>query len=55
MQLIETNFHRGEGTTAGEFVGEGGAKASVCMVAHKVPEDAAVSAINSNSMRQALI
>ena len=42
MQLIETNVHSGEGTTTVEFVGEGGEKVSVCMVAHDVPEDAAV-------------
>lgn len=43
MQLIETNVHSGEGTTTVEFVGEGGEKVSVCMVAHDVPEDAAVT------------
>ena len=43
MQLIETNVHSGEGTTTVEFVGEGGEKVSVCMVAHDVPEGAAVT------------
>lgn len=43
MQLIETNVHSGEGTTTVEFVGEGGEKVSVCMAAHDVPEDAAVT------------
>lgn len=42
MQLIETNVHSREGTTTVEFVGEGGEKVLVCMVAHDVPEDAAV-------------
>jgi hypothetical protein len=43
MQLIETNVHSGEGTTTVEFVGEGGEKVSVCMVAHDVLEDAAIT------------
>lgn len=43
MQLIETNVHSGEGTTTVEFVGEGGEKVSVCMVAHDVPEDSAIT------------
>lgn len=43
MQLIETNVHSGEGTTTVEFVGEGGEKVSVCMAAHGMPEDAAIT------------
>jgi len=43
MQLIETNVHSGEGTTTVEFVGEGGEKVSVCMAAHEMPEDAAIT------------
>ena len=43
MQLIETNVHGGNATTTVEFVGEGGEKVSVCMVAHGVPEDAAIT------------
>lgn len=42
MQLIETNVHSGQGTTTVEFVGEGGEKVSVCVVALDVPEDAAI-------------
>ncbi|MCO5148480.1 MULTISPECIES: hypothetical protein [unclassified Shinella] len=43
MQLIETNVRSAEGTTTVEFVGEGREKVSVCMVAHDVSEDAAVT------------
>ncbi len=43
MQLIETNVHSGEGATTVEFVGEGGEKVSVCMAAHDVQEDAAIT------------
>ena len=43
MQLIETNVHSGEDTTTVEFVGEGGEKVSVCMVAGDIPEVAAIT------------
>ncbi len=43
MQLIETNVHSGEGTTTVEFVGEGGEKVSVRMVADDLADSAAIT------------
>lgn len=43
MQLIGTNIHSGADTTTVEFVGEGGEKVSVCMAAHDMPKDAAIT------------
>ncbi|WP_432349872.1 hypothetical protein WMC41_30470 (plasmid) [Shinella yambaruensis] len=43
MQLIETNVHSREGTTTVEFVGEGGEKVSVCMVADDLADSAAIT------------
>lgn len=43
MQLIETNVHGSDDTTTVEFVGEGGEKVSVCMAAHNMAQDAAIT------------